>query len=240
MAKRKNSCSGSKARPRLQSPAIDRKTVCHRIGPALVVMEGENPVAFQMLADGIDAEFEPKGPMAAFLVDYAATLLWRLRRVATFEAGLLTWIAGQQRQRHDRKGIRLGDVFLAIDGQALPLPGRHAGAAHRQQHGLQVIGRTLESALDKSDPLGKIGRYEGHLMRQLMRTLEELRRLRVAQKPMVGARDGTDGNNASGASVDGCCIATPMAGIPAANGVADADSEADPNNAASSAPRSSA
>jgi hypothetical protein len=150
----------------------------NRIAPALVLMEGENPVSFKMLLDALDAEFEARGSMATFLVDYAATLIWRLRRVSTFEAGLLTWISEQQRQRHDGRGITLGNVFFSGDGRALPVPSRASGAQWRQQRGRQVIGRTLEAALDKSDPLGKIGRYEGHLMRQLRRTLEELRRLR--------------------------------------------------------------
>ena len=43
------------------------------------------------------------------------------------------------------------------------------------RRGRQVVGRALEVALDARDPLGKIGRYEGHLMRQLVRTLELLR-----------------------------------------------------------------
>ena len=157
-----------------------------RIAPALVLMDGENPISFKLLLDALDAEFEARGPMAAFLVDYAATLIWRLRRVATFEAGLLTWISDQQRQRHDGRGLTLGDVFFS--GDARSLPGPNQTSQWRQKR--QVIGRTLEAALDKSDPLGKIGRYEGHLMRQLARTMDELRRLRCGH-----FRDGVAANS---------------------------------------------
>lgn len=164
-----------------------------RVAPALVLIDGENPISFKLLLDALDAEFEARGPMAAFLVDYAATLIWRLRRVATFEAGLLTWISDQQRQRHDSRGLTLGDVFFSGDARSLPVPSQNSESHWRQQRGRQVIGRTLEAALDKSDPLGKIGRYEGHLMRQLARTLEELRRLRWEQRqsnPQINAARG--------------------------------------------------
>ena len=66
-------------------------------------------------------------------------------------------------------------MFFATDPRALAKPSRAAGDHRVNRRGRQVVGRALEVALDAPDPLGKIGRYEGHLMRQLVRTLELLR-----------------------------------------------------------------
>ena len=144
----------------------------HRLPLDLVLLEGENAAAFAALIASLELAYGRNGPMALFLIDYAATLIWRLRRVATFEAGLLSWIAEQQRQRHDGRGVTLGTLFVSGDLRALQ-GGNDAVRKHRQ--GRLLIGRTLETALAKTDPLGKIGRYESHLMRQLQRTLAELR-----------------------------------------------------------------
>lgn len=152
-----------------------------RLAGDLVIIDGEDAAAFAALRAQLEGEFRPHGPVASFLVDYTATLMWRLRRVATFEAGILSWISDQQSRRHDGKGIALGDVFFSGDVRALPKPGKAAGDQRICRRGRHVVGRTLEVALDASDPLGKIGRYEGHLMKQLMRALDELHRLRQQQ-----------------------------------------------------------
>ena len=161
----------------------------YRLAGDLVIIDGEDATAFAALRAHLEGEFRPDGPVATFLVDYAATLMWRLRRVATFEAGILSWISDQQSRRHDGKGIALGDVFFSGDVRALPKPSRAAGDQRISRRGRHVVGRTLEVALDASDPLGKIGRYEGHLMKQLMRALDELRRLRQEQHRNGGSVD---------------------------------------------------
>jgi hypothetical protein len=161
--------------------------VSYRLADGLVVIDGEDAAAFAALRLHLDNAFQPHGPVATFLVDYAATLMWRLRRVATFEAGILSWIADQQSRRHDGKGIALGDVFFATDPRALAKPSRAAGDHRLNRRGRQVVGRALEVALDAPDPLGKIGRYEGHLMRQLVRTLELLRQAGLTNADRSGA-----------------------------------------------------
>jgi hypothetical protein len=69
----------------------------------------------------------------------------------------------------------------------LAKPSRSAGDHRLNRRGRQVVGRALEAALDTRDPLGKIGRYEGHLMRQLVRTLELLRQAGLTNADRSGA-----------------------------------------------------
>ena len=166
--------------------------VSNRLADGLVVIDGEDAAAFAALRRHLDNEFKPHGPIATFLVDYTATLMWRLRRVAAFEAGILSWISDQQSRRHDGKGIALGDVFFSTDPRALAKPSRSAGEHRFNRRGRQVVGRALEVALDAPDPLGKIGRYEGHLMRQLVRTLELLRQDQHRAGLINAHRSGTN------------------------------------------------
>jgi hypothetical protein len=51
----------------------------------------------------------------------------------------------------------------------------------RQSHDRRLIGRTLEAALSRDDLLSKLARYEGLLVKQVERTLTQLRQL-VAER----------------------------------------------------------
>lgn len=144
----------------------------NRSAAQLVVLDGEDALAFAYLRDELVQTYKPEGPVATFFLDQAVTLMWRLRRVARFELGMLTWISEKQHRRHDGKGLVLGNVFLPSDTRALLPRGTGTKRSHKQD--LQVLGRTLEVVLETSDPLGKIGRYESHLMKQLAHAIQRL------------------------------------------------------------------
>ena len=149
----------------------------HQVQASQLVLAGEDVDDFLRLRNDLNAEIKPSGVLAEFLVDRAANIIWRLRRAAIFEAGFFTWISHQQSQAYDGKGAIFGHLFLAAGVNELPPENQGRGKAGRKRQSRKAIGRTLDAALRSSDPLGKIGRYENHLMRQLTWTFEELRRL---------------------------------------------------------------
>lgn len=135
-------------------------------------MDREDPAQFETLRRALHDEFTPGSSAEVGLVEHLAALLWRLRRSGTYEAALITWIAHQQAEAHDSRGVTVGPIFLSSDGRGLGsgmvMP---ASSEHRR------TGRMLEAAMSRTDLLTKRGRYEAHLMRQVAQTLTELRRL---------------------------------------------------------------
>lgn len=141
----------------------------------LVVIDGERAVDFAAFQSNLVKRATPDDPLASFLLNHLATILWRLRRSAGLEAGLWTWIAHQQASAHDRTGLRIGSHFFPGDPRGLSV---RAGNG-RSEPCRRRTGRMVEAAVRKADLLGRLGRYEAHLMRQAERTLAELRRMGV-------------------------------------------------------------
>ncbi|MBL8564821.1 MAG: hypothetical protein JNM89_03795 [Hyphomicrobiaceae bacterium] len=152
-----------------------RNSVTHGLTARQVVMEWEDPAAFETLRQSLHQEFRPDRSTACRLVEHLAALLWRLRRSAAYESALITWISHQQAEAHDSRGVTVGPVFLSSDRRGLhewtALSASPQGQDHRR------TGRMLESAMSRADLLSKLGRYEAHLMRQVAQTIAELRRL---------------------------------------------------------------
>ncbi len=154
-----------------------RNAVRHGLTAEQVVLEGEDRARFDALRSAINMEFAPEGPVAVFLAERLVGLIWRLGRVAGFEAGLLDWIAHQQAEAHDTAGVAFGEYFFSADRRALAIrPGDGNPVARSRLDQRRRVGRTLEAALNKTDPLSKLGRYESHLMKQVEKTLAALRR----------------------------------------------------------------
>ncbi len=146
-----------------------------------VVIEGESALMFEDFRRDLRGQFGGAGPLADVLIDQLAGVLWRLQRSATFEAALISWLTHQQAQRHDRDGVSFGEHFFPSDRRGLSTT-RAPGRQRAQQLHHQIIGRTLEAAFSNSDLLGRMGRYEAHLMRQASRLLVELQRLAPQEK----------------------------------------------------------
>lgn len=165
--------------PKSSKPSTHRGSVpdAFKLDVGSVVLEGESSAAFLMLRDELAMAFGPIGAAGIVLIDHAAVLMWRLRRVSTFEAALLSWIRHQQAQRHDTSGVQLGQVFVSSDARAIDPERPTSTKSHSWQR--QSTGRALEVVLGRLDPLSKIGRYEAHLLRQLNRTIAELRQLQA-------------------------------------------------------------
>ncbi len=140
-----------------------------------VVIDGESALLFEDFRRELRRQFRRTGPLADVLIDQLAGVLWRLRRSAGFEAALIGWLSHQQAQMHDKDGVSFGGHFVPTNRRSLSSTGLcPSQRAHRHQ--CQRLGRTLEAADSKSDLLGRMGRYEAHLMRQATRLLQELQR----------------------------------------------------------------
>ena len=140
-----------------------------------IIIDGESAAEFDEFRQRLRETFPDGGVLAEILAEQLAALLWRLRRFAGFEAGLISWVLHQQAQAYDSDGLSLGGHFFPADQRGLATPKEGSDRANR--HRRHAIGRAVETAFVKGDALGRMGRYEVHLMRQAERVLAELRRL---------------------------------------------------------------
>jgi hypothetical protein len=185
-ANRRNALKSTGPRTAAGKVASSRNALRHGLTAHQVVIEGEDPALFDAVHDRFRREFQPVGPMEDFLVERLAGLAWRLRRVPLFEAALLAWIAHRQAETHGPTGILLGDVFLSSEACSLAVTQDETTVDSRQAHERRLTGRMLQAVLSKDDLLSKLGRYEGLLMKQVERTLAELRQLIAERVPGKG------------------------------------------------------
>jgi len=188
-ANRANAMKSTGPRTEAGKRASSRNALRHGLTAEHVVLDNEDPADFDALRASVRVEFEPQGPTEAFLVDRLAGLIWRLNRVPGFEAGLITWMAHLESEAHDTGGVVFADLYFTGDQRALPAPQARAGPGAQVRHQSRVVGRALEAMLSTTDPLGKLARYEGQLMRELGRTLAEVRTLQAERgAPKQGQR----------------------------------------------------
>lgn len=147
--------------------------VRHGLTAVHVVLDGEDPIAFEKLRQYLVEYHHPATPIEYHAVDQVAGLLWRLRRVPIFEASLLTWIAHSQAKAYDKPIVTLGTVGISIDEFAIQSPLGSAGRRHLMLCPL-TSGRVIHTAIMRGDMLGKLGRYESHLVSQLIKILSLL------------------------------------------------------------------
>jgi hypothetical protein len=181
-ANRLNAQKSTGPRTNAGKAASSKNALRHGLTAQQVVLEGEDVAMFQALRDRFLREFQPAGAMEEFLVERLIGLAWRLRRVPLFEAALLSWVAHRMAESQGRMGIMLGDIFLSSDPFP-PAQQQHDGDP-REVHDRRLIGRMLEAALSNDDLLSKLARYEGLLMKQVEKTLAELRQL-IAEREEI-------------------------------------------------------
>ena len=175
-ANRANALRSTGPRTEAGKAASSGNALRHGLTARRVVIEGEDPVLFDRLRDEICAEFAPRGATEELLVEQLASTLWRLRRVPLLEAGLLDWIAHQERAKHDTPSAF--DLPFQDNPRFLQYPrGGDRNASECGTDEVHRLGRMIETALERGDLLSKLSRYETQLMKQLARTFEQLRKL---------------------------------------------------------------
>lgn len=134
----------------------------HGLNAASVIISGEDPQEFETLRNRLIEEFQPNSHIDEQLVEHLAVMLWRLRRVSTFEAAI---VALMQRQN---------DSDVDDNLRLLAGPSR-AGDAYEITPRTRIVGAALRS-LAKEDILGKLNRTEAHLLKQIRQICADLKK----------------------------------------------------------------
>lgn len=175
MANQRNALMSTGPRSLAGKLRSSQNAIRHGLTATQTMLPGEDITEFQGLRGAMFSSLEPQGALENQLVERAASLIWRMRRVQAFEVALFQWAAHYQAQRYDDP-LDAGDVALRND------PDEEA-AYPNLRDGL-TLGRMFEALLS-ADLTSKLSRYESAMQRQLSLTLKELREM---QRPRVEAR----------------------------------------------------
>ena len=149
-----------KARSRLNS----RK---HGLTATLLVIGDEDPSDFEDLRAALLEQYNPQAPDAFELVEYLASVFWRLRRVPFFEAAIFAARHAQVATDLQEEDTRRGRVD--VDGEEGDEEEEMSDAEWRV-----CVGRSLIKDGVWNDALGKLARHEAALLNALRKTLTVL------------------------------------------------------------------
>lgn len=121
----------------------------HGLTAKSIVIGDEDPAQFELLRKALEEEYNPRSVLARELVERAAGIIWRLRRIPRWEAAILGIRCDQVMTFNISEKAYSAD-FDAVTGMALIDDGAH------------------------NDALGKLTRHESALMNQLTKTLRML------------------------------------------------------------------
>jgi hypothetical protein len=173
----------------------------HGMWAARAVLPDEDAEAFETLREGMFEQFQPAFPLEVELVEEVSTVLWRLRRIPQFEAGL--YLMQHQEEEIDaaKQAIRDADpervVLDAIQGTASPelmaVQQRLRTARASAQDGLMMSAAGFLRDAVSYNAVEKIGRHETRLqnrLTRLLRALADLQAGRVEEATIVGDETG--------------------------------------------------
>jgi hypothetical protein len=153
-----------KARSRLNS----RK---HGLTAKMLIIVGENPEDFDRLREELMAEHDPQSVLETEHVERLAGILWRLRRVPSFEAAVLDT---RHQQVWNQKYDALPESEDESDGDG---DGEEKNKLEEEEEADWERSVDLGVALMDGrygDTLGRIERHETWLMNALAKTLQTL------------------------------------------------------------------
>lgn len=167
-----------KARSRMNS----RK---HGLTAEIIVVGDEDASDFSDLREALMEQYDPQTIMECELVERLAGLMWRLRRLPVFEAGVLDFRveqAAEQERKHqeaDRQQRDLLRHFVAkAKGEEVEEEGADGDEDEDEGGALfqssARLGGALTNDMAFTNSLGKLGRYETMLMTGLARTHQML------------------------------------------------------------------
>ena len=159
-----------KARSRLNS----RK---HGLTAKMLIIVGENADDFDQLRAELMAEHDPQSVLETELVERLAGILWRLRRVPSFEAAILD-------TRHQQVWNQKNHALPEPEGESeekKELDEEEADWERSVDLGVALMDGRY------GDTLGKIERHETSLMNALTKTLQTLHLLQHDRANSKGA-----------------------------------------------------
>ena len=149
--------------------AVSRNATRHGIRSEIAVIDGiEDPKEWEWHHQGIIDSLKPEGVLEAVLADQIAFTLWKLRRVAFFQALQTRWHIDQT------------EYDLAVAGAYAA--GTLSKGQLAQPDSTEVHGAELLRVLPPGDSLDRIMRYEAHLHRLYIQTLHELEAIQTRRQ----------------------------------------------------------
>jgi len=135
--------------------AAARNALKHGLLSKDAMLPGESSTDFFNFCEELNGELNPVGELECTFVGGIGSLLWRLKRIGNFEAGILQWHAAKPEVTAERISFLTRAGYVADRGEAF---------------------------FRSEDSLAKLSRYETSIERSLHRTLHELQRLQAARR----------------------------------------------------------
>ena len=149
--------------------AVSRNATRHGIRSEIAVIDGiEDPKEWEWHRQGIIDSLKPEGVLEIVLADQIAFSLWKLRRVAFYQA------------LQTRCHIDQAEYDLAVANAYAA--GTLSKGQLAQPDSTELYGAELLRILPIGDTLDRIMRYEAHLHRLYIQTLHELEALQTRRK----------------------------------------------------------
>ena len=172
VANRANALRSTGPRSIVGKNRSSQNAVKHGLTANKALLPGENPEEYRGLRNAIFSSLDPQGAFESQLVERAFSLMWRLRRVETFEVALFQWLAHYEAEIYDALDNEEAQALRNDTHAFPPEPNLNDGL---------TIGRMFETLLGQ-DLAGKLSRYETSMQRSLASTLAELRELQRPRK----------------------------------------------------------
>ncbi len=129
------------------------------------VLPGEDPADFDSQLSALEADIQPTNSLEFELVRQIADAQWRMRRLTRLETGFLAASLAEKRRVMER--LHPERLQPGYDGETL------------------LLGSAI---IDRTDSLGHLARYDGHLSRRFFRAVKQLRDLRRDEREAHQAR----------------------------------------------------
>ncbi len=170
-ANRRNAALSTGPRSLVGKARSSQNSLRHGLTATQTMLPGEDPAEFQAIRQGMFSALRPSGILENQLLERAASLMWRMRRIQVCEVALFQWTLHLQEQYHDQP--ELEDAESQRNEPASP------DVVSDFKDALKV-GRMIEALLN-SDLTSKLSRYEAAMQRQLSITLGEYHKLQKAR-----------------------------------------------------------
>jgi hypothetical protein len=190
-----------------------RNSLVHGLTAEVLLLDHEDPAEFQALRRAMFEMYPPTDALDGSYVDRLVSLVWRLRRVPVFEAGLVAWTKHRQHVEYDATAGK-----DKKESQKAPLSAK--GGAFRLAEGqlseadLERLrfGRVLEALLERN-LLGKLDDHEARLTRQLRYVLDWLECQKQARATFMAHRKASGATDVEALSEEGASTNGPASPV---------------------------
>jgi hypothetical protein len=194
-ANRRNARKSTGPKTRQGKSVAKMNALKHGLTAEQVVIPGENPAEFDEMRRKIYNEFQPVGWRETELVDRISSLVWRVRRVSTIEAGIFAFQCGKIELERARREVSKLELSESLTRISLMGTDEEIEQARNQEEDaertLDKISKSLAAAFIEDarseDALSKLSRREILLERSLSQTFAEIERLQSDRKVQNGS-----------------------------------------------------